>query len=52
MEDLDLTMYLRTGKAMKFCEVAPFALQLIPKTIMVAARTLDADIDLDVEVRG
>src|SRR5215475_8539549 len=28
------------GKAMKFYEVAPFALQLTPKTIMVAARSL------------
>jgi hypothetical protein len=31
------------GKAMKFYEVAPFALQLTPETIMVAARTLGAD---------
>jgi hypothetical protein len=37
---------------MKFCEVALFALQLKPKTIMVAAQTLDADIDLEAEVRG
>jgi predicted transcriptional regulator len=30
------------GKAMKFYEVAPFALQLTPDTIMAAARTLYA----------
>jgi predicted transcriptional regulator len=39
------------GKAMKFYEVAPFALQLTPDTIMVAARTLDVDSELDAEVR-
>ena len=39
------------GKAMKFYEVAPFALQLTPKTIMVAARTLGADDEVGVEVR-
>jgi len=39
------------GKAMKFYEVMPFALQLTPETIMVAARTLRADNDLDAEVR-
>jgi DNA-binding transcriptional ArsR family regulator len=38
------------GKAMKFYEVSPFALQLAPKTIMVATRTLGADSNLDVEV--
>jgi predicted transcriptional regulator len=38
------------GKAMKFYEVSPFALQLTPKTIMVAARTLGADSDLNMEV--
>jgi predicted transcriptional regulator len=37
------------GKAMKFYEVAPFALQLTPKTIMVAARTLGADHEVDAE---
>jgi hypothetical protein len=37
---------------MKFCKAAPVALQLIPKTIMVAARTLGADSDLEAEVRG
>ena len=40
------------GKAMKFYEVTPFALQLTPETIMVAARTLRAGNDLDAEVRG
>jgi predicted transcriptional regulator len=39
------------GKAMKFYEVAPFALQLTPDTIMVAARTLRADSGLEAEVR-
>jgi predicted transcriptional regulator len=39
------------GKAMKFYEVTPFALQLTPETIMVAARTLRAGNDLDAEVR-
>jgi predicted transcriptional regulator len=39
------------GKAMKFYEVTPFALQLTPKTIMVAVRTLAADSDLDAGVR-
>ena len=39
------------GKAMKFYEVLPFALQLTPDTIMVAARTLDMDSELDAEVR-
>ena len=39
------------GKAMKFYEVMPFALQLTPETIMVAARTLRAGNDLDAEVR-
>jgi predicted transcriptional regulator len=38
------------GKAMKFYEVAPFALQLTPETIMVAARTLGAGSDLGTEV--
>jgi predicted transcriptional regulator len=31
------------GKAMKYYEVAPFALHLTPETIQVAARTLSAD---------
>jgi predicted transcriptional regulator len=39
------------GKAMKFYEVAPFALQLTPDTIMVATRTLDVGSDIDAEVR-
>jgi predicted transcriptional regulator len=40
------------GKAMKFYDVTPFALQLTPETIMVAARTLGADHELDAELRG
>ena len=40
------------GKAMKFYEVTPFALELTPQTIMVAVRTLGADSDLEAEVRG
>ena len=39
------------GKAMKFYEVTPFAVQLTPKTIMAAARTLGAGSDLELEVR-
>jgi predicted transcriptional regulator len=39
------------GKAMKFYEVTPFALHLTPETIMVAARTLSMDRDLEAEVR-
>ena len=39
------------GKAMKFYEVTPFALQLTPETIMVAVRTLRMVNDLDAEVR-
>src|SRR6266705_5404641 len=31
------------GKAMKFYEVAPFALHLTPEAIMIAARTLSTD---------
>jgi predicted transcriptional regulator len=38
------------GKAMKFYEVTPFALQLTPESIMVAAQTLDADSDVEAEV--
>lgn len=38
------------GKAMKFYEVTPFALQLTPQTIMAAVRTLDASSDLDAGV--
>ena len=39
------------GKAMKFYDVTPFALQLTPETIMAAARTLRTDHDLDAAVR-
>jgi predicted transcriptional regulator len=39
------------GKAMKFYEVASFALHLTPDTIMVAARTLSTDRDLEAELR-
>ena len=37
------------GKAMKFYEVTPFALQLTPKTIMVTVRSLGANSDLEAE---
>jgi predicted transcriptional regulator len=40
------------GKAMKYYEVAPFTLRLTPEAIMVAARTLGADSDVDAEVRS
>jgi predicted transcriptional regulator len=40
------------GKAMKFYEVTPFALQLTPDTIRVAARTLGIDSDIDAGVRA
>jgi DNA-binding transcriptional ArsR family regulator len=39
------------GKAMKFCNATPFALQLTPQTIMAAARTLRPNNDLDAEAR-
>jgi predicted transcriptional regulator len=39
------------GKAMKFYEVAPFAVRLTPETIMVAARSLGAESNLEVEMR-
>jgi predicted transcriptional regulator len=39
------------GKAMKFYEVAPFAVQLTPETIMVAARSLGVESDLEVGMR-
>jgi predicted transcriptional regulator len=39
------------GKAMKYYEVASFTLELTPEAIMIAARTLDADNDVDAEVR-
>jgi DNA-binding transcriptional ArsR family regulator len=38
------------GKAMKFYQVTPFALQLTPQAIRAAARTLGADSDRDAEV--
>jgi predicted transcriptional regulator len=40
------------GKAMKFYEIVPFALQLTPETIMVAAQTLGADSELEAELRS
>ncbi|MGH3169117.1 MAG: ArsR/SmtB family transcription factor [Trebonia sp.] len=46
------------GKAMKFYEVAPFAVLLTPEVIATAARTLESgrgigsDSDIDVEVRS
>ena len=40
------------GKAMKFYEVAPFAVLLTPEAIASAARTLGTDSDVDVEVRS
>ena len=39
------------GKAMKFYEVAPFALILTPEAIRIAARTLSTDTDLEAERR-
>ena len=39
------------GKAMKFYEVAPFALYLTPDTIRIAAQTLSTDTDLEAELR-
>jgi predicted transcriptional regulator len=39
------------GKAMKFYEVAPFAVQLTPETITVAARTLTTDTEVEAELR-
>jgi DNA-binding transcriptional ArsR family regulator len=39
------------GKAMKFYDVTPFALDLTPQTISAAARTLRMDGDLEAEVR-
>lgn len=39
------------GKAMKFYEVAPFALDLTPETIRIAARTLSTDRELETELR-
>jgi predicted transcriptional regulator len=39
------------GKAMKFYDVTPFALDLTPETIRAAARTLSTDSDLKAELR-
>ena len=39
------------GQAMKFYDVAPFALHLTPDTIMTAARTLSTKSDLEAELR-
>jgi predicted transcriptional regulator len=39
------------GKAMKFYEVAPFALRLTPETIRNAARTLSTDHEVEAGVR-
>jgi predicted transcriptional regulator len=39
------------GKAMKFYEVAPFALQLTPETITAAARTLSTETELEAQPR-
>jgi predicted transcriptional regulator len=39
------------GKAMKFYEVAPFALHLTPDTIRIAAQTLSTDRDMEAELR-
>src|SRR5579863_10712091 len=39
------------GKAMKFYEVAPFALILTPDSIRDAARTLSTDSDVEAQLR-
>ena len=39
------------GKAMKFYNMTPFALQLTPQTITAAVRTLYTNNDLDAEAR-
>ena len=39
------------GKAMKFYEVAPFALHLTPEAIMIAARTLSTESAMEAELR-
>jgi predicted transcriptional regulator len=39
------------GKAMKFYDVAPFALLLTPEAIRVAAQTLNLDQQLEAELR-
>jgi predicted transcriptional regulator len=39
------------GKAMKFYQVTPFAVDLTPETIMTAARTLSIDKDTEAALR-
>jgi predicted transcriptional regulator len=39
------------GKAMKFYEVTPFALNLTPESIMIAAQSLDLNGDAEVEAQ-
>jgi predicted transcriptional regulator len=39
------------GKAMKFYEVTPFVLRLTPEAIMIAARSLTAERQLEVEAQ-
>jgi predicted transcriptional regulator len=39
------------GKAMKYYDVAPFALRLTPEVIRTAARTLSTERDLEAELR-
>jgi predicted transcriptional regulator len=39
------------GKAMKFYEVAPFALHITPESIMTAARTLSTDRHMEAELQ-
>jgi predicted transcriptional regulator len=39
------------GKAMKFYEVAPFAVELTPETIAIAAQTLTTDSEQEAELR-
>ena len=39
------------GKAMKFYDVTPFAVQLTPQTIMAAVRTLHAETELEAGAR-
>jgi predicted transcriptional regulator len=39
------------GKAMKFYEVAPFALHLTPEMVTDAARTLSTNTELEAELR-
>jgi predicted transcriptional regulator len=40
------------GKAMKYYEVTPFDLRLTPESVMISARTLAADADIDVEAQS